>query len=84
MKRTPEQIIGRDAVTQLVFEGYVIMPVPSGPVDEGSLADELDLVDAIEAEREACAVVADNYSMVDGPARVIGLNIGHMIRTRTE
>lgn len=35
------------------------------------------------AEREACAVVADSYSMVDGPARVIGLNIGHMIRTRT-
>lgn len=30
--RTPEQIIGKDALLQLVFEGYMV--VPSEPTDE--------------------------------------------------
>ena len=29
--RTPEQIIGKDALTQLVFEGYAV--VPTKPTD---------------------------------------------------
>jgi len=42
------------------------------------------VIQMVSAEREACAVVADNYSQVDGTARIVGLNIGHMIRHREE
>jgi hypothetical protein len=31
------------------------------PVDEGTLAEELDLVEAVDAEREKCAKIADDY-----------------------
>lgn len=30
--RTPEQIIGKDALTQLVFEGYAVVPAVPTPV----------------------------------------------------
>jgi hypothetical protein len=32
MARTPEQIIGKDALLQLIFEGYVV--VPAKPTEE--------------------------------------------------
>lgn len=33
MRRTPEQIIGKDALLQLIFEGYVVVPA-TGPCQE--------------------------------------------------
>lgn len=30
-KRTPEQIIGKDALTQLLFEGYSVVPSTATP-----------------------------------------------------
>lgn len=61
----------------------VVLDVPA--TDTGSvniLTDEE--VEAIrQAEREACAVEAENYSQVEGQARVVGLNIAYIIRARS-
>ena len=34
--RTPEQIIGKDALTQLVFEGYAVVPATADPLALGA------------------------------------------------
>lgn len=41
--RTPAQIIGRDAHTQLIFEGYVVLPIRT-------VAELRDCVEAAIAE----------------------------------
>jgi hypothetical protein len=55
--------------------------VPATPVDEGALNDELDLVEAVEAEREACAKIVE-----DSPLEFGGLNrrdVASRIRARS-
>ena len=36
------------------------------PVDEGALADELDVAEAVDAERERCAKIVENLARIFG------------------
>lgn len=66
-------------IGQQIVEWWESSTSASEPAD---LAERIDA--AIAAEREGCATVADEYSQVDGAARVVGLNIGHLIRLRNK
>lgn len=63
--RTAEQIIGVDALKQLIFEGFAVVPADS------DTAQRLRLV--AEAEREACARIADRCAD-DETRKALGAN----------
>ena len=42
MSRTPPQIIGNDRVSQLIFEGYVIVPAKVSPAMDECMAKIAD------------------------------------------
>lgn len=53
-KRTPEQIIGKDRVLQLIFEGYEVVPIIEKCLQCGGKGTTTMMPDGHEIECTAC------------------------------
>lgn len=61
--RTPEQIIGKDRLVQLIFEGYAVMPIE--PTEAMSVNGGLAFEDAAFGEGKLVfEAAADAYRMM--------------------
>jgi hypothetical protein len=64
VRREPRDIYGVRSVEMTAAQAAELaraLVTGTGPVDEGALADELDIVEAVEAERERLAKIVDDY-----------------------
>jgi hypothetical protein len=88
VRREPRDIYGVRSVEMTAAQAAELaraLVAGTGPVDEGALADELDIVEAVEAEREACAQVAEGGRFLhdDAPDARFGRECAAAIRRRT-